>query len=217
MTMLRNILKLRTSLIGRSMLVSLAGVALLGLSVGIFVSVLLHRDATQAALEKVNSDERVAWTVLKEKGADIHVENGQLKAGDYVLNDNFEVVDKIKGLVGGTATMFMGDTRVSTNVIRPDGNRAVGTKLAQGPVYDAIFKNKVPFRGETHILGEPYMTAYDPIFDKDGAVIGIVYVGVKKAEFLQAAQAAQWAVIAATAIAAALSLALSYLMARPGL
>src|SRR5882757_5099669 len=64
MTMLQNILKVRTSLIGRSMLVSLAGVALLGISVGIFVSVLLHRDATQAALEKVASDERVAWAVL---------------------------------------------------------------------------------------------------------------------------------------------------------
>jgi PAS domain S-box-containing protein len=214
MTMLQNLFKVRTSLIGRSMLVSLLGVALLGIFVGVFVSVLLHRDATQAALEKVNSDERVAWAVLKEKGTDIHVEDGQMKAGDYLLNDNFDVVDKIKGLVGGTATIFMGDTRISTNVMRPDGNRAVGTKLAQGPVYDAIFKNKVPFRGETHILGEPYMTAYDPIFDKDGAVIGIVYVGVKKADFLRAAHAAQWAVIGGTILAAALSLALSYLMAR---
>jgi PAS domain S-box-containing protein len=217
MTILRNILKARTSLIGRSMLLSLVGVGLLGLFIGVFVSILLHENATQAALENVNSNERVAWAILKGKGADIRVENGQMKAGDFVLNDNFEVVDTVKELVGGTATIFMGDRRISTNVMRPDGSRAIGTQLAQGPVYDAIFKNKTPFRGETNILGEPYMTAYDPILDKDGAVIGIVYVGVTKAEFLREARAAQWAIIGATIIAAGLSLALTYLMARRNL
>ena len=36
--------------------------------------------------------------------------------GDYPFNDNFELPDKVKEICGGTATVFMGDTRVSTNV-----------------------------------------------------------------------------------------------------
>ncbi|HTJ62524.1 MAG TPA: cache domain-containing protein, partial [Alphaproteobacteria bacterium] len=212
--MLENLIKARKSLIGRSMALSLVGVVVLGVFVGIFVSILLHRNATDDALAQVNADERVAWELLKQKGEPIRIEDGQMKAGDHVVNGNFEVVDKVKELVGGTASIFMGDTRVSTNVPKADGSRAVGTHLAQGPVYDAIFKRKEPFRGETKILGEPYMTAYDPIFDQNRNVIGIVYVGVSKAEFLRAAKQAQWAVFGATIVAAILSLILSYLMAR---
>nr|WP_281277536.1 cache domain-containing protein [Hankyongella ginsenosidimutans] len=45
------------------------------------------------------------------------MKDGKLVVGDnYVVNDNFEVVDRVKELVGGTATVFQGDMRVSTNV-----------------------------------------------------------------------------------------------------
>lgn len=60
-------------------------------------------------------------------------------AGDYSVNDNYELPDKVQEIFGGTATIFMGDTRISTNVLKADGSRAVGTKL-QGAAYDAIFK-----------------------------------------------------------------------------
>ena len=106
----------------------------------------------------------------------------QFYFGTTLINGNFEAVDKVKAIAGGTATVFFGDARVSTNVMKPDGTRAVGTRLAAGPAHDAVFERHQTYSGEAEILGEPYLTIYEPIMS-DGAVIGIAYVGVKKAEF----------------------------------
>lgn len=123
------------------------------------------------------------WELLKIHGSRFRIENDQLYVGDYRINGNYELPDRIKSIYGGTATVFMGNTRVSTNVLRPDGSRATGTKL-EGPAYEAIFREGKPFRGRAFILGIPYFTAYDPIRDDRGRVIGALYVGVKESEFL---------------------------------
>src|SRR5690606_14135392 len=99
------------------------------------------------------------------------------------VDQDYAVVDKIKQLVGGTATIFQYDTRISTNVIKDDGTRAIGTTLAPGEVYDTVLKQAKSFQGEADILGVRYFTAYDPILNADGEVIGILYVGVEKARF----------------------------------
>lgn len=121
--------------------------------------------------------------LLRGKGADFRIVDGKLLTGSYVINGNFEVPDKVQEIFGGTATVFMGDTRVSTNVLQADGTRAVGTKLV-GPAYDALFKKGKAYRGEALILGIPYMTAYDPIRNSKGEIIGVLYAGEKKSEFL---------------------------------
>lgn len=126
---------------------------------------------------------RTFWQLLLDKGNDFRIVDGKLLAGSYVVNGNYELPDKVKDIFGGTATIFMGDTRVSTNVLTADGHRAVGTRLV-GPAYDAVFKQNRSYRGEAPILGIPYFTAYDPLRDHSGRIIGILYVGVKKSDFL---------------------------------
>ncbi|GAB2920275.1 hypothetical protein GCM10027093_68750 [Paraburkholderia jirisanensis] len=206
----------RHSTLVRSMTLSFLGVLVVGLTVTSITAYILHRNAQQAALERVSIDMRVAWNVLQQKGKPISVDNGVMKAGDFVLNGNNEVVDTVRDLVGGTATVFMGDTRVTTNVPTADGHRAIGTHLARGPVYDTVFGSKQPYRGIAMILGHRYMTAYDPILDGTGNVIGVLYVG-RPASFLDIADTAEWAVIAATLIASLISLALNYLLGRRSL
>ena len=125
------------------------------------------------------------WELLRHKGSDFRIEGNQLKAGDYVLNGNFELPDRVKEICGGTATIFMGDERISTNVVKPDGSRAIGTRLS-GPAQQMVFQEKKPYRGEAEILGQTYFTAYDPIRNAQGEVIGALYVGVKKSEFYAA-------------------------------
>ena len=122
------------------------------------------------------------WEMLKDKSTHFSIMDGKLRAGNYILNDNYELPDKMKTLTGGVATIFMEDTRVSTNVMKPEGGRAVGTKL-QGPAYDAIFKEGKSFRGEAPILGENYFTAYDPIKDDQGKTIGVLFVGLKEHDY----------------------------------
>ena len=136
----------------------------------------LHKQATDR--QEVNL--RVAWSILNHLSNKFSVIDGKLYADSHLLNANNDVVDEIKNLVGGTATIFMGDTRVATNVMKSDGTRAIGTKLARGPVYEAIFSKGKPYRGEADILGTSYFTAYDPIKNDSGEVIGILYVGINK-------------------------------------
>jgi methyl-accepting chemotaxis protein len=126
----------------------------------------------------------IARELLKARAGDAQIENGQLKFGSYVVNGDNEIVDKVKAIAGGSATIFMGDTRVATNITKPDGSRAVGTKLAPGSAYDAVFRDHHSYRGEADILGSPYFTIYEPIFNRNGEVVGIVFAGVKKSDLL---------------------------------
>jgi methyl-accepting chemotaxis protein len=104
-----------------------------------------------------------------------------LRLGKESQVGNFALVDQARERMGGTATLFVrkGEdfVRVSTNVLRDDGSRAAGTVLDRhGRAYAAI-RSGQPFYGVVDILGKPYMTAYEPMRDRGGAVIGIWYCG----------------------------------------
>ena len=171
------------SLAGKTVSLCVGGLVLLACATFAVNESLLSRYAERMAVERQETNMRVAWDVLGQYGRDVSVRDGTLYVGDRVLNNFFEPVDRVKALVGGTATLFMGDTRVTTNVQKPDGGRAVGTKLAKGPVYDSVLIRGEPYRGQADILGVPFYTAYDPIKDRSGQVVGVLYVGVPKAEF----------------------------------
>ena len=103
--------------------------------------------------------------------------------GRRKVNNNFDIVDSVKKAHGGTATIFVlaGEefVRISTNVLKSDGTRAIGTKLARNEAYKTVMSGKT-FCGEVDILGSMYDTCYAPIQDSKGAILGIYYVGYKK-------------------------------------
>lgn len=148
------------------------------------------RVATASQESRINT----FWELLRQKG-ELKIVDNRLMAGDYVINDNNELPDKVAKICGGTATIFMNEERVATNVIKEDGSRAVGTKL-EGPAFDAVFRRGESYRGIAPILNIPYFTAYDPIRDASGHVIGALYVGVKTADFLQSFEHTRTVVIA---------------------
>ncbi|MFP4502953.1 MAG: cache domain-containing protein [Candidatus Hydrogenedentota bacterium] len=107
--------------------------------------------------------------------------------GGNALNMNFDLVDSLRNLVFGpetyegkplgTVTIFMRGTRVSTNVLGPDKQRAVGTVVS-----DEV-RRKTLDQGETWnsrawVVDAWYMSAYEPLRNPDGAIIGMLYVGL---------------------------------------
>lgn len=148
------------------------------------------RVATASQESRINT----FWELLREKGP-LRIVDNRLMAGDYPINDNNDLPDKVAKICGGTATIFMNDERVATNVVKEDGTRAVGTRL-KGPAYESVFQRGEPYRGIAPILNIPYFTAYDPIRDASGKVIGALYVGVKAADFLQSFEHTRMMVIA---------------------
>nr|WP_298682854.1 cache domain-containing protein [uncultured Dongia sp.] len=151
----------------------------------IYTAYLLVSDKMEIqATSAQQTNMRVAWDVLKQNGTEFSVKDGKLYAGEVLLNDNLAIVDKIKELVGGTATIFQGDTRVATNVMKPDGSgRAVGTQLAKNAAHDSVLGQGKPYNGTVDILGQTFFTGYDPIKNAAGETIGILYVGVKKSDY----------------------------------
>jgi hypothetical protein len=143
---------------------------------------------------QANTDPKVGVTKLKElllaQGAPkiegkVQVndkEVPQLKFGDKSVALNYKVVDTVKKELGCTATVFVrsGDeyVRISTNVLNPDGTRAIGTQLARNAAYESINQGKM-FCGDVDILGSPYSTCYEPLKIGD-KVEGIYYFGCKK-------------------------------------
>ena len=106
-----------------------------------------------------------------------------LLLGQTKLTSNYKLVDAVTSLAGGTATIFVKSgsdfIRATTNVQLSDGKRAIGTQLdPSGKAILAIRAGK-EFHGVVDILGSPYITRYDPMFDQDGHVIGAYYVGYK--------------------------------------
>lgn len=150
------------------------------------VNILTVTDAIM--LERVKS----SMALLKQRGEALGVPNQtdyvtvkdtqalQIRLGTSVQANSFDLVDGLTNVMGGTATIFSktGDDyiRVSTNVIK-NGERAIGTKLApQGKAIKKINQQKA-YYGAVDILGSPYLTGYEPMFNGAGDVIGIWYVG----------------------------------------
>jgi len=103
--------------------------------------------------------------------------------GTKPITRDHTMVDRVQELVGGTCTIFQrveGDRllRISTNVLRADGTRAVGTYLpASSDVSRAILQGKL-YRGRAFVVNAWYITAYEPIMNERNEVIGALYVGI---------------------------------------
>ncbi len=113
--------------------------------------------------------------------------------GGILLNKNYEIVDKIKDIVYrgetyrgkdiGTATIFQGDLRISTNVERKDGTRAIGTRVSEEVNNQVLVKGK-PWFDRAFVVNNWYITAYEPIRNIKDEVIGILYVGILEEKFV---------------------------------
>ncbi|KAF0095097.1 MAG: methyl-accepting chemotaxis sensory transducer [Puniceicoccaceae bacterium 5H] len=110
---------------------------------------------------------------------------GQERA--FVEGEEIPVVDRLQARTGDTATIFQrmneaGDMlRVATNVKKLDGERAIGTYIPHtSPVVQTVLQGET-FMGRAFVGNAYYITAYKPLFDAQGDVIGILYVGTPDA------------------------------------
>lgn len=131
--------------------------------------------------------------VLKAAAPVIH--NGRLIGviyGGKLINNSFDLVDKFRSLVFkdekingsdlGTTTIFLGDIRVSTNVRRLDGMRAVGTQVSE-EVYQQVYERGKTWLDKAFVVNNWYLSAYGPLLDIENRAIGILYVGILEEKY----------------------------------
>ncbi len=134
------------------------------------------------------SDRKVETSGMMIKVSSPIYYNGKIAGSvvvGHLINRDFTIVDNTKNAVKvETATIFMNDLRISTNVMKLDGNRAIGTRVSI-PVYNAVLKEGKTYFGRAFVVNGWYITAYEPIYDINEKIIGILYVGTPEAPFVE--------------------------------
>lgn len=115
--------------------------------------------------------------------------------GGILLNKNLDFIDKINDLVydavslpegsKGTATLFLEDVRISTNVRLFENRRALGTRVSSAVRSTVLDQGRV-WLDSAFVVNDWYISAYEPIIDSFGNRVGMLYVGFLEAPFSQA-------------------------------
>jgi two-component system NtrC family sensor kinase len=142
--------------------------------------------------------------------------------GGVLLNRSQEIVDRVRDTVFqqetyngrsiGTATIFLNDLRISTNVVSPDGNRAIGT-LASEEVKEHVLEEGKKWIDRAFVVNDWYITAYEPIEDIFGQRVGMLYVGVLEAKYADVRRKALSIFIIVTMAGMALAIGLGIFIA----
>ncbi|MBP3191241.1 methyl-accepting chemotaxis protein [Natronogracilivirga saccharolytica] len=163
-----------------------------------------------------NSFRELADYTLNMK-LDGDVESVQVYAGNYFgeveLSDNRlvdsegapvegrnDAIDRIARDLGVEATIFQRDgddfRRIATSIQDNSGNRAVGTFLGvDSEAYDPVMQGEL-YVGEADILDRPYLTAYEPMTDGSGRVVGIYFVGIPMSDVNTITSDARYSLVA---------------------
>ncbi len=113
-------------------------------------------------------------------------------AGGLLLNQNLDFIDHINRIVypegslpfgsQGTATLFIDDVRITTNVRLFQDQRAIGTRVSQ-TVRDAVLGQGQTWLDRAFVVNDWYVSAYEPLLDAREQRIGMLYVGYLEAPF----------------------------------
>ena len=132
--------------------------------------------------------------MIIHSAAPIRLSDGQTGAlvGGRLLNRNLDFIDTINALVyreqslpdgsQGTATLFLDDVRVSTNVRLFENVRALGTRVS-AEVRKRVLGDGQVWLDRAFVVNDWYISAYEPIVDSHGARVGMLYVGFLEAPF----------------------------------
>ena len=142
--------------------------------------------------------------------------------GGILLNRGTDIVDTVrdtvfqheiyKGRSIGTATIFFNDLRISTNVLTPDGNRAIGTRVSK-EVKEHVLTEGKKWTDRAFVVSDWYITAYEPIEDISGVRVGMLYVGVLEAKYVDMRRKALSILVVIIVAGMALAIGLGYVLA----
>lgn len=143
--------------------------------------------------------------------------------GGILLNQNLVFIDTINDLVyreaslpegsQGTATLFLDDVRISTNVRLFEGRRALGTRVSAA-VRSAVLGEGRTWLDSAFVVNDWYISAYEPISDSHGKRVGMLYVGFLEAPFTAAKYQTVLTIVAAFFIITAASVPIFLRWAR---
>ena len=104
-----------------------------------------------------------------------------LYKGGKKFNDDNKLLDELGQLSGNNVTLFNKDTRVATTFQDAAGKRPVGTKASEAIIKTVLQEGK-SFSGYAEVLGNRYLSAYKPLKNQSGQVVGMLFMGIPTKE-----------------------------------
>lgn len=161
---------------------------------GIYATSIMSQKILTASHQKLKSDLALGKEIINEQyPGDWHIQNGKLYKGSTLIENNYQIIDLIGKSTGDNVTIFCGDTRVATNVTK-NGQRQVGTQ-ASAQVVQTVLKQGQTYIGRADVVGVWNETAYEPIKDAAGNIIGIWFVGVPSTPYDDMVNHFRWSMI----------------------
>lgn len=146
-----------------------------------------HASASNKQVEERGLFLVASAPVLSSKGALL----GAVYGG-VLLNSDNRLVDRITRVVfqqgetregSGNATIFLDNTRIATSVRDEQGRPAIGSLMSK-EVFAAVSQG-AKWIGRAFVLREHYFTAYEPLRDLSGSIVGALYVGMPERPLMQ--------------------------------
>ena len=184
--------------------------------------------AARARLPLIETEAAVpSDRIIEDRGMVVHTATdlpvpgvGGVLVGGILLNRNLDFIDTINALVyqsngasrrggerQGTATLFLEDVRVSTNVRLFEGARALGTRVSAA-VRHAVLDEGRTWLNRAFVVNDWYISGYLPLTDSFERRVGMLYVGFLEAPLVAAKHAAYWLIFGAVAGVLALTVPL---------
>ena len=138
---------------------------------------------------------------------------GSVTTGVDLTPASHAFVEEIKKMFDIECTLFQGDTRVTTTIMK-DGQRVIGTKMDNPKVLDAVLVRGQRYLDVNRILGKEYNTAYWPLKDASGKVIGMLFIGKDRSIAASTVRNTELSVLAILAVVGGLMIVAGILVAR---
>lgn len=164
--------------------------------------------------ENVGIEEGTVIKLSVRGGAPVRL-NGKIVGAVSVGEDlgTHVFVDQVKKDMGVECTIFKGDTRETTSILR-EGKRAVGTKMDNSAVLETVLRKGDAFRSRNMILGLQYDTVYWPLVTADGKIGGMLFIGKDRQSIDATQRGIAWSVMGSASVIGFILLGIALLAAR---
>lgn len=97
--------------------------------------------------------------------------------GDVDITRDYTLIDSIHERTDMDVTLFYQDTRVLTTIKNWEGQRIVGTQAPAQVLVDVLQEGRSCFYDNVIIRETTYFAYYAPLYNSDGRIVGILFVG----------------------------------------
>ncbi|MGN0291133.1 MAG: methyl-accepting chemotaxis protein [Lachnospiraceae bacterium] len=174
--------KKKFSIILRLLAMALGPCVLMGIIMTLYSSNSMREGMQEEAMKGLKS---TAYSIQEsyanvDSGDFKQDSKGDIYKGNYKVNGNYEIADRVKENTNVDITLFYGDTRVVTSLKDKDsGDRLIGTQASKEVIEKVLKQGKEYHDVDVEINGLPYYGYYVPLKNADGSIVGMVFAGTE--------------------------------------